>query len=105
MWKLALSLFAILCPANLAAADSELLHECLRPGEKKAVCAAYLAGLMRDLRFGTPISAPFCLPKRDLTAEEHNLVFTKFWADNQQLQQFNAMMLSAVVATKAARCP
>jgi hypothetical protein len=107
MRRLPLSFFALLWAGNVAMAEgqAERLDACLEPGEKKTVCAAYLRDLMRDVRFGTPIREPFCLPKRDLTAEESNLVYAKFLAENPKLDPLMAATLAGVITIKAARCP
>jgi hypothetical protein len=97
------------------AQHSPLLRLCLtgsdNPAEIKkahAACAAYLAGLMQDVRFGivTPqlMATPFCLPKRDLTDEESGLIFKMFSADNPQVPPRNLAVVFAVMLTKANKC-
>ena len=93
------------------AQDSPLLSLCLRGSDNpeeveksKHACTAYLANLMQDLRFGTSTERPFCLPSRDLTAEEHNLIFKKFSAENPRLPEMSRLLISALITTKADRC-
>jgi len=64
---------------------------------------------MSDVRFGIVTdkerSAPFCLPSRDLTDEENNLLFKRIKADNSGLIRDNMDdVIAAVVITKSFRC-
>lgn len=97
---------------SVCADDLSLLSVCLtgstNPEEvakSKRACTSYLADLMQDIRFGTTTRQPFCLPSRELTAEESNLIFKRFSSEHAELPEMNRLMISGVITVKAYRCP
>jgi hypothetical protein len=111
MQRIFLSAAMLLCMANSGTAEELLLRSCLKGSsnpaeirESKAACTAYLASLMQNIRFGTTIRQPFCLPNRNLTDQEHNLIFKRFSAKNPGLSEMNRYLLSGVITVKANKC-
>jgi hypothetical protein len=59
---------------------------------------------MGDIRFGTSINRPFCVPNRELTAQEAGEIFRRFAAQNPELPKVNQHLLAAVIGVKAYPC-
>lgn len=95
---------------------SELFRKCLTGSdnpqlvrEAKRACTQYLSLLMADVRFGIVTdrerNAPFCLPARELTDQETNLLFTRIKADGHgMIRDGMEDIVAGVVITKAYRC-
>src|SRR5262249_35595875 len=73
-------------PEPESGSKRDILKRCLQPGDNKPECARYLNLIVGDVRFGTSVKEPFCLPDRELGDQEADLVFRRFWTDNPHLE-------------------
>ena len=64
--------------------------------------------MMSDVRFGIVTAElqakPFCLPPRDLTNEELNLIHKRFSKAHPQLPEMNTQLLASILTGKSYRC-